>query len=705
MSSAAPLVDYRVKPRVDQALESNGHYIMGLDAGSTTTKAVLFNMDDASVGASCYLRTHGNPVAATKQCLRNLIDQIDGRPVRIVQAATTGSGRKITSVYLNNCLNFNEIMAHARAAAHEVPDVDTLFEIGGQDAKYISFQKGIPMDYAMNEGCSAGTGSFLEEAASVDMGIEVERISALAQESHSPLAFGERCAAFINTDLRNALQQGAGRKNVVAGLVYSIARNYLSRIVGVRQIGERLLFQGGVALNRSVAQALAALADRRIVVPQHPELMGCVGACLLARDRILEKNAPKKVYDLDHLVSGEMRENGTFRCSACENECQIVHFEVHGKRLPFGGRCTKYERIRQKRDQALTGKNLMADGHRLMFETYGAVEVANPRGTVGIPLALSTFAFFPFYAKLLNTLGYKTVLSEPSPEGNAKTKGPICYPCELAHGAVHDLLQKKVDHIFMPHVIEGSGPSDSRHSYICSSTAIMPHIVREAFEDSGSKLLSPQIGFSQDLYRASIKQIVAMGRSLKISAKTCSQAARTAYDHFMQYQRNAWDQSAKALKQYRRQPTVIVTGRPYIICSTEANLALPSMITHRGYHVIGSNALPPCGPVASPRDVWFHTQQMMNAVRYARSNPNIYLVLVSCFSCIPDASMYHAIREALSGRVFCYLEIDSHTAHAGFETRVEAFLDIVEETVRRAKMPKKAPGTKTTIMQAEGVLL
>ena len=190
----------------------------------------------------------------------------------------------MVSVYLDNCLSFNEILAHARAAREETKDVETLFEIGGQDSKFTSFLNGVPVDYAMNEGCSAGTGSFLEESVSLDMGIDFHHISDEALKSANPIRFGERCAAFINTDVRSALQEGAKLEDVIAGLVYSIAENYITRIVGARALGETIMFQGGVALNKSVALAMAARTGKKIIVPKHPELMGCVGAALMALD-------------------------------------------------------------------------------------------------------------------------------------------------------------------------------------------------------------------------------------------------------------------------------------------------------------------------------------------------------------------------------------------------------------------------------------
>ena len=164
------------------------------------------------------------------------------------------------------------------------PDVDTLFEIGGQDAKFVGLQAGIPVDYSMNDGCSAGTGSFLEEAAASDMRVPIDQFGPLALSSAAPIAFGERCAAFIDSEVRSALQQGLPRADVLAGLVYSIVENYLSRVVGSRQIGRTVMLQGGVALNPAVAPAVAALAGVSVTVPPNPELMGCEGAARMAGD-------------------------------------------------------------------------------------------------------------------------------------------------------------------------------------------------------------------------------------------------------------------------------------------------------------------------------------------------------------------------------------------------------------------------------------
>lgn len=684
LRGADKFLDYRVKSGQVRKVKEGASYIMGIDAGSTTTKAILFDSLTGTIDASCYLRTHGNPEAAVKNCLQELMRQVSGKRINIVQIAATGSGRGIVAVFFENCPSFNEILAHARAAAQEVPDVDTVFEIGGQDSKYISFLSGIPIDYAMNDGCSAGTGSFLEEAISAGMGISVGDISKKAEDSVKPTAFGERCAAFINTDLRNALQQGAQQEDVIAGLVYSIARNYISRLVGVRAIGDKVLFQGGVALNKSVALAIASLTQRSVVVPSYPELMGCVGSCLMTRDMLDEGSLRPRNYDLKELLQGTMEITGTFQCPACKNKCEIKKIAVRKKEYPFGGLCSRYELKKTRIRSENEGQDWIAGRNQLMFEKYGAETLRQPRGRIGIPLALTTYEFYPFYAKFINELGFDVVLSRNLKEGNRKTLGPICYPCEIAHGAVQDLIQQGVDYIFLPPVFAGAGPEHTGHSYICGNAAITPDLVRIVARIGQDKVLQPSLGFSNELTETSLRQLEKLAANLSMNKGFVRKAGQCAFAHYQSF-KTEFEQFKKInVNKILAEPTVILAGRPYVICSSEANLALPRKITSRGYNVITVDMIPDFTNRVMPRDgVWYFTRQIINAIRYAKQFSNLYICLVSCFSCVPDASMYHLFRRELAGEVFCYLEIDSHTAHAGFETRIGAFLDIIELNGRK----------------------
>jgi predicted CoA-substrate-specific enzyme activase len=221
----------------------DGPMVLGVDAGSTTTKAILLDPSTRAIVSSHYARTHDDPVAAVRECFRAIIAQVGNRPLSVV--STTGSARELVGAWLGTELVYNEISAHAAGATHFAADVDTIFEIGGQDAKYIYLRNGVPVGYAMSNACSAGTGSFLEESAQSDLGINVRDIADLALAAPAPVKFKTTCAAFINSDIRIAQQQGQGRDNILAGLVYAIAENYLTKVKGQRPVGKKVLLQGG----------------------------------------------------------------------------------------------------------------------------------------------------------------------------------------------------------------------------------------------------------------------------------------------------------------------------------------------------------------------------------------------------------------------------------------------------------------------------
>ncbi len=246
--------------------------VLGLDAGSTTTKAVLMDPATRGVVASHYTRTSGDPIAATRRCLDALVRQVGNCCAGLV--GTTGSARELAGAYLGTQHVYNEISAHAAGAHHFDGEVDTIFEIGGQDSKYIRIRNGVPIDYAMNNACSAGTGSFLEESAHGDLGMDVADIASVALAASAPVHFKATCAAFINSDIRIAQQEGHSREDIVAGLVYAIADNYINRVKGPRSVGQKIFLQGGVALNRAVGHAFAHTVGRQVVIPRIPNSSG-----------------------------------------------------------------------------------------------------------------------------------------------------------------------------------------------------------------------------------------------------------------------------------------------------------------------------------------------------------------------------------------------------------------------------------------------
>ncbi len=675
ISTALDKVTY-VAPKSMQPAQAGMKVLLGIDAGSTTTKAALLDLSSKQVLAACYLRTHGNPVAAVHKCLDEIKRQLSDCPVIIAQTAVTGSGRELVSVAMGNCLSFNEILAHARAAREIHPEVDTIFEIGGQDAKFISLLKGIPVDYAMNDGCSAGTGSFLEDASASDLKCPVEKIGEAALQAETPLAFGERCAAFINSEIRTALQAGENPNDILAGLVYSIVKNYLSRVVGTRHIGSSVLLQGGVALNPAVAPAVSLLSGRQVIVPDTPELMGCFGAALMARDLLDEAKVQECTNLITHFQLQNMEIQNTFRCGSCSNHCEVQRISINKDMFPFGGLCSRWEM--QRRPVTLRhpeGKDFIDLRTQIMIETFANVKPEHPRGRMGLPLALSTYELFPFYSKLITELGYEVVLSRPGC-GRKNTYASFCYPAELLHAAVDDLLQQGVDWILLPQVREYEIPGQHLHAYSCSFSEDSGGIIRGYFSEQAEKILTPEIGFSPQLEKTSHLEIQRMAKQIGVS----STEARRAYQSALKKQSefvDAYQAEGKKALLAVKGPLVILVGRPYAAFNTSINLSISRKIASRGFHVIPADMLP-LEPSPVERNVWHFTQVATSAIRYANEHEDAYICYLSCYSCNPDAVIYHRIRQDLEGQPFCFLEIDSHTADAGIVTRIGAFLDIIE---------------------------
>ena len=270
-------------PTITEENQGTQLIVMGIDGGSTTTKITLLQLPSRKVLASHYTRTNGDPLNATKECIKEIQKQYGNNRIDLI--STTGSAREIIAAFIGTSAVYNEISAHTAGAVSFESEVDTIFEIGGQDAKYVYLENGSPIDYAMNAACSAGTGSFLEECAKGDLGISVYDISNIALHAQSPVLFKADCAAFINSDIRTALQEGYTKEDIIGGLVSSIVNNYLTKVKGPRKVGKKIFLQGGVAKNKAIAFAFAQATGKEIIIPPNPELTGAYGVALMAYQR------------------------------------------------------------------------------------------------------------------------------------------------------------------------------------------------------------------------------------------------------------------------------------------------------------------------------------------------------------------------------------------------------------------------------------
>ncbi|MDE7164333.1 MAG: acyl-CoA dehydratase activase [Clostridiales bacterium] len=288
---------------------------LGIDIGSISTKGVVIDGDN-NILAKEYLWTEGDPTGAVKKLLKALESQLVGKDADIVSVGTTGSARKLIGVMTGACVVKNEITAHAIGTTTIHPEVNTIFEIGGQDSKIIIIENGFVVDYAMNTLCAAGTGSFLSSQAH-RLGVSVEDFGELALTSKKPTNIAARCTVFAESDLVHKAQIGHKKEDIIAGLCKAVVTNYLNNIGKGKKIKAPIVFQGGVSKNVGVKRAFEDAVGSEVIVDENGHLMGAFGVAVLARRSGKEKPFSFETADIEFKTRG-------FECGKCANHCEII---------------------------------------------------------------------------------------------------------------------------------------------------------------------------------------------------------------------------------------------------------------------------------------------------------------------------------------------------------------------------------------------
>ena len=682
LSKFVNMVDFKEMPF--KTAESGDSCILGVDVGSTTTKAVVMRARDNAILASSYLRTMGDPINATRQCLEEIRSSLDV-PVEIIGLGVTGSGRKIVGLYCETSAVYNEIMAHARAASFFDREVDTIFEIGGQDAKYTFLSNGVALDYAMNEACSAGTGSFLEESAKESLNIDYREIGEYALKGQSPPNFSDQCAAFISSDIKTAINEGISREDICAGLVYSICLNYTNRVKAMRPVGRKVFMQGGVCLNQAVPVAMAAVTGKEIIVPPHPGLMGAFGVSLMVKEKLQAGQLEEERFELGALISKEVRYLNTFICDGgaekCDRKCPVRIIEVGGKKFPFGGACNKYENVRL---------NLPIDRNEYIYTTDREKIVFEPPEekrleTIGISKSLSMNTLFPLFSNFFSSLGFRIVLPEKSnPRGWDRKKSEFCFPVELSHGYIYDLLEKNPDYLFIP-AVKGLGVSNSvENSVFCPFVQSEPDWLMGSFEELKSKrILTDFFDFSRGFEKEKEK-FVSLAKSLgrnREEALTAFSSGVKSYEDSVRRIKEIGDRFLENLK--KSDFGVVIFGRAYNAFSSDANMGIPEKLASRGIPVVTFDALPYENERSYEKMYWAWGEMNLKAARYVKNNPKLFALYITNFSCGPDSFLISFFRDIMGKKPSLILELDSHTSDAGVETRIEAFADVVRSSLER----------------------
>ncbi len=661
---------------------------LGVDVGSVSTNLVVIDTA-GKVLKEIYLYTEGRPIEIVSRGLKEIESGI-GPSMVICGVGTTGSGRELIGELIGADTVNDEITAHKTGAMFisqemDMPQVDTIFEIGGQDSKFIRIEKGVVVDFTMNEACAAGTGSFLEEQAE-KMGISIkEQFARLALASLSPASLGERCTVFMERDVTALLSNGSEVGDLAAGLAYSVALNYLNRVVRGRKIGDVIFFQGGTAYNDAVAAAFSQILHKQIVVPPHNGVMGAIGAALLARDRMQTTSGASKFrgYDLDR-VEFTSRD---FVCHACSNYCDIKEFTIEGQRTYWGDQCSDKFRKRAQSDRKPVIDDLINYREKLLESSLGVTVEGRP--TVGIPRAMYFYDRFPFWNEYFQSLGFNVVVSSPT-DRKASTAGAEmaiaqpCFPVQVAHGHVKELLDRQTDFILLPNIVNAEAPQTGVPSHLCPWNQTLPFVVRvlPQIEESRTKLLAPTVHFrnGREFVRKGLARFAA---GLGIPRHKSNLAARAAYAAQDKFDSDLLTAGAKALATLERsgEPGIVLIGRPYNLYDSSVNCDIPRKLRK----IYGVNVIPMDFLPVETEDVsevnsnmfWNSGRRILAAALYARRYQNLHLIYISNFKCGPDSFIKSFLNDA-AGKPSLVLQFDGHSNDAGFITRCEAYLESKE---------------------------
>lgn len=730
---------------------------LGIDVGSVSTNVVVLERGTGEVLAKSYVNTRGKPIEATRDGIRealgylaerlgiaagdlvSLCRQVSGR-VRVLGACTTGSGRFLVGHFLKADMMKNEITAQASgalaAARRQGLHVDTIFEIGGQDSKYIKLNAdGGVRDYTMNKVCAAGCGSFLEEQADkLGMCIKDE-FAAIALRGDRPADLGDRCTVFIESVLDAYAAMGETRENLVAGLAYSVANNYLNRVVEGRDTEGSVFFQGGTAFNRAVVLAFQKILKKPVIVTPHNEVTGAIGAALIARDAAEKKLAAglphASTFEGFYPALTKAYTSETRVCKACPNHCELQVVKVQetdaaGKPVTrsifYGDRCDEMNLKRQaegQHSQPVTRslqpstpgssgpapKRTWIDERNVLLLSFAGRPERTNGLKVGMPLAMTTWSeHFAFFAGTFKALGYEVVVGPATTHATVKRGAALsladyCLPLRTGFGAVEALIEAHhPDYLFIPHIIDYPRRNNETNAYACLWTQTFPIAVKQTFDLAalGVELLDPVVEFRHGEENAlALRDFLA--ERLAHSRQEAAEAMRSGCRALADFRSRLAELAAKATTGIGDdQPAFVIIGRPYNSEDPGISMDLAAKLERLGHPAIPMDFLP-IEQVEIGRGhqnmYWKNGEHIICAFRYCRQRPWLIPIWITNYSCGPDSFIRKQVDYVMSEMPYLELELDEHTADAGVITRIEAFYDSYRNTIEYARGAERAPAT------------
>ncbi|WP_022668743.1 acyl-CoA dehydratase activase [Desulfospira joergensenii] len=652
------------------------HGYLGLDVGSTSTKCIIVNQDGAPI-AGFYTKTASRPVQAVqklfKACHHFLRDFQLNFPIK--GCGTTGSGRRISGRIIGADIEPDEITAHATAAVNLNSNVDTIIEIGGQDAKFTLLKDGMVTSSVMNTVCAAGTGSFIEEQA-LKLNCPLSEYSARAEGVKAPVS-SDRCTVFMERDINYYFAEGYGKDEILASVLHSVRDNYLTKVATESKIGSCVLFQGATARNKALVAAFEQKLNRPIHVSRFCHLTGALGVALLAMEEnvSLSKFRGFDLWKLEIPVRQEV-------CRLCTNHCKLTIAELEDGPQAYGFLCGR-DYDTQKMVPRKTRFNLLKDRKKITRQT----DSPPPKHdfTIGLPAALHMFEDLEFWQFFFSRLGIKTKtslnLKQPVKIGKNIAAAEFCAPVTAFHAHISHLLDC-TDYVFLPFYFEDKTRVKGTRRQHCYYTQFAPSTISCLENMDGERILSPTIRYlytnfhtKMELYRA-LKKI---SPDFLFSFFDIG----SAWDKAVEFK----NQNKLKLREYFQKTMdttegikVLLLGRPYTVLSDSMNNNIPRIFENLNVPVFFQDMLaredhdlsmlrPLLGEIH-----WKHAAGILEAAYMAANTPGLFPVYVTSFKCSPDSFAVDYFKKIMEkfNKPYLVLELDEHDSSVGYETRIEA---------------------------------
>ena len=692
----------RAVVKKEDLADYRGDCFLGIDAGSTTTKLALIG-DRGQLLYSFYRGNQGNPIQTCQFAIGQLQKQLPAG-ARIVRACATGYGEALLKSAFSLDEGVVETIAHCTAASFFDPEVDCVLDIGGQDMKCIKLKNGTVDNIMLNEACSSGCGSFIENFAE-SMGFTAPEFAKLALFAKSPVDLGTRCMVFMNSNVKQAQKEGAPVSDISAGLAYSVIKNALYKVIklaSAEELGRHIVVQGGTFHNQAVLRAFEKIAGVEATCPDISGLMGAFGAALVARDHYTGQEST--MLSLEEMLRLSYTTK-SIRCGGCSNRCMLTVNQFPGGRKHISGnRCEKGAGRTGAGEKA---PDLVAFKQKVMFDIQPLEEENAPRGTIGIPRVLNMYENYPFWATFFRELGFRVVLS-PFSDRKIYTLGmesipseSECYPAKLAHGHVQWLVDQGIKTIFHPCVFyEYQETPNAQNHYNCPMVVSYAENLKNNMEsilDGDVRYIRPFIAFTSQ-QTAADRLVQTAAEEWGISETEVRAAVSAAWARQREVKASIRLEGSCRLAQMQKEGGrgIVLAGRPYHI-DPEINHGIPELIASFGLYVFTEDSLPvDSGAAPSLRvvDQWVYHSRLYSAAKFVSTRNDLELIQLNSFGCGLDAVTTDQVCEILekNNKLYTLLKIDEVNNLGAVRIRIRSLLAAMD--MRREKHIQAIPGSR-----------